>query len=113
MTGGRVVILGSTGRNFAAGMSGGIAYVYDRNNELPDNCNLEMVELETLDMKDEELIFGLITNHFKYTSSEVAKRILDNFEKEKRYFIKVMPKEFRRVLEERALTAAEKEELEV
>src|SRR5207249_8156829 len=78
MTGGRVVVIGPTGRNFAAGMSGGIAYVYDDNGMFPKLANLEMVELETPDKpEDRETIKRLLENHFKYTGSTKAKAILD------------------------------------
>jgi len=113
MTGGRVVILGKTGRNFAAGMSGGIAYVYDRHGELTEKCNTEMVELEAMKTDDESFVLGQIEKHLQYTQSKVAKRIIGNFQKEIRRFVKVMPKEYRRVLEERALSEKEKEEVEV
>jgi glutamate synthase domain-containing protein 3 len=109
MTGGRVVILGRTGRNFAAGMSGGIAYVYDKHGDFADKCNLSMVELESLTAEDHKLIRRLLQNHFKYTRSPVAKSILDDFGKEFRKFIKVMPKEYKRVLAEKALTEEEVE----
>ena len=70
MTGGRVVVIGPTGRNFAAGMSGGIAYVYDDNGKFPKLCNLEMVELEKPDKpEDRETIKRLLENHYKYTGS--------------------------------------------
>ena len=82
MTGGRVVVIGPTGRNFAAGMSGGIAYVYDDNGMFPKLANLEMVELETPDKpEDRETIKRLLENHFKYTGSTKAKAILDDWEK--------------------------------
>ncbi|MEA3493488.1 MAG: glutamate synthase large subunit [Candidatus Margulisiibacteriota bacterium] len=113
MTGGRVVVLGKTGRNFAAGMSGGIAYIYDKHNSFSDKCNLAMVELETLDAKDKRLVRELLQNHFKYTRSPIAKNILDGFSKEIGRFIKVMPKEYKRVLAERAMDAEELELLEV
>jgi glutamate synthase (NADPH/NADH) large chain/glutamate synthase (ferredoxin) len=104
MTGGRVVIIGPTGRNFAAGMSGGIAYVYDDIGMFPKLCNMEMVELEsrdTFDAEDIESIKSLLTNHFNFTGSTRAKAILDDFEKELRWFVKVMPTDYRRVLEHR------------
>jgi glutamate synthase domain-containing protein 2/glutamate synthase domain-containing protein 3 len=107
MTGGRVVVIGPTGRNFAAGMSGGIAYVYDDNGMFPKLCNLEMVELEQPDKpEDKETIKRLLENHYKYTGSTKAKAILDDWEKEIRWFVKVMPTDYRRVLEH----AAEMEE---
>jgi glutamate synthase domain-containing protein 3 len=103
MTGGRVVVIGPTGRNFAAGMSGGIAYVYDDNSMFPKLCNLEMVELEKPEKsEDRETIKQLLTNHYNYTGSTKAKAILDDWENEIRWFVKVMPTDYRRVLEHQA-----------
>jgi glutamate synthase (NADPH) large chain len=100
MTGGRVVVIGPTGRNFAAGMSGGIAYVYDSLGNFPSLCNMEMVELEKVErQEDVEFVRQMLENHFRYTESPVAKGILDDFEKEVRWFVKVMPTDYRRVLE--------------
>jgi glutamate synthase (NADPH/NADH) large chain len=113
MTGGLVIVLGPTGRNFAAGMSGGIAYVYDKHEEFPEKCNPTMVELEELNSEDRKLIENMLQNHFKYTRSPVAKGILDDFSRELRRFVKVMPKEYKRVLEERAMSEEELELLEV
>ena len=104
MTGGRIVIIGPTGRNFAAGMSGGIAYVYDDIGMFPKLCNMEMVELEgrdTFDADDVQSIKSLLTNHLNFTGSTRAKAILDDFEKELRWFVKVMPTDYRRVLQNR------------
>jgi len=106
MTGGRVVVLGPTGRNFAAGMSGGIAYVYDKYSDLKEKCNLDMVELEKVTKKEEEVLLKMIKQHFKYTGSIVAKSIIEKFENEVRRFVKVMPTEYKRVLEERSLDEA-------
>ena len=103
MTGGRVVVIGPTGRNFAAGMSGGIAYVYDTLGSLEDLCNKDMVSLESPDKpEDVETIRRLLENHAKLTDSPVAKAILADWDKEVRYFRKVMPNDYRRVLEHRA-----------
>jgi len=99
MTGGRVVVLGGTGRNFAAGMSGGVAYIYDVEGNLEDRCNLSMVELEEVGEEDISTIKSLVKNHFKYTRSPLAKEILDNFAKAVKKFIKVMPVEYKRILE--------------
>lgn len=99
MTGGRVVVLGKTGRNFAAGMSGGVAYVYDREGDFKDKCNLEMVGLECVDAEDARTIYDLLRQHYGYTHSQVAFRILDNFGRSVRRFAKVMPKEYKRVLQ--------------
>jgi glutamate synthase (NADPH/NADH) large chain len=98
MTGGRVVILGKTGRNFAAGMSGGIAYVYNGDSLFKDKCNLAMVALEEINRSDEETIRNLLHNHYQYTGSLEAGRVLDNFKAECNKFIKVMPLEYKRIL---------------
>ena len=102
MTGGRVVVIGETGVNFAAGMSGGIAYVYDKISKFDIRVNKDMVELEKLESSDESTIKDLLLKHVKYTSSPVAKEILDNWDASKRNFIKVMPVEYKRVLSELA-----------
>ena len=101
MTGGLAIILGKTGRNFAAGMSGGVAYVYDMENLFPKNVNKEMVELEDLDDEDLSTLKYFIERHFKYTHSDVAKNILDNWEVTSKFFVKVMPGDYKRVLLER------------
>ena len=102
MTGGRAVILGPTGRNFAAGMSGGIAYIWDPNNAFKIQCNMEMVELESLEA-DEDIaeLHQLISNHYEYTKSTVAEGLLANWQASLKQFVKVMPTDFKRVLEER------------
>jgi glutamate synthase domain-containing protein 2/glutamate synthase domain-containing protein 3 len=103
MTGGRVVVIGPTGRNFAAGMSGGIAYVYDDSGQLETRTNKDLVDLETPDKpEDAETIRRLLENHVKFTDSAVAKAILADWDRELRYFVKVMPRDYRRVLEHRA-----------
>ncbi|MBC8108407.1 MAG: glutamate synthase large subunit, partial [Anaerolineae bacterium] len=103
MTGGRVVVIGPTGRNFAAGMSGGIAYVYDEAKEFEKLCNLSMVELETIDAIDDAFtIKRLLETHLKLTGSTRAKAILDDWENSSRRFVKVMPTDYRRVLQEQA-----------
>ncbi|MCA3014223.1 MAG: glutamate synthase subunit alpha, partial [Myxococcaceae bacterium] len=102
MTGGVVVVLGPTGRNFAAGMSGGTAYVFDRTRAFRERCNLEMVELESLvDESELWLVYGLIENHLRYTGSALARRILDNWEHLVGSFVKVMPTDYKRVLQAR------------
>lgn len=107
MTGGRVVILGKTGRNFGAGMSGGIAYVWDPDGDFPKQCNMELFELEGVaDHNDVLELKTLIEDHLGYTESPVAKSILDNWEASLAQFVKVMPTDYKRVLEERAKTAA-------
>lgn len=98
MTGGIAVILGETGRNFAAGMSGGMAYVYNLSGNFSQMCNTEMVYLETPDEKDQEVLKGLLNNHFNYTGSAVANLILKDFEEHLKYFVKVFPKDFKRIL---------------
>ena len=103
MTGGRVVVIGPTGRNFAAGMSGGIAYVYDDSGQLERLCNQDQVSLEIPDKpEDVETIRYLLENHLRYTASTVAKAILADWQRELRYFVKVMPNDYRRVLEHQA-----------
>ena len=99
MTGGRAVILGPTGRNFAAGMSGGIAYVWDREGLFGTRVNREMVDLDSLVTTDEAFLRDRMEEHRKHTGSEVAGRILTNRETEIRHFVKLMPKDYRRVLE--------------
>ncbi len=101
MTGGRVIILGKTGRNFGAGMSGGIAYVFDKDSSFKSKCNMSMVELEKLATDDEETIKHLLLNHARYTQSPLAKKILNNFYKEKKYFVKIMPTEYKRIFQVR------------
>ncbi|HRU02232.1 MAG TPA: hypothetical protein P5239_11075, partial [Victivallales bacterium] len=99
MTRGRVVILGKTGVNFAAGMSGGIAYVYDDTGLFDDRCNLKTVDLELLKNQDDiKELKKMIEEHFFYTGSQKAKQILDNWEGAIPYFIKVFPMEYRKVL---------------
>ena len=106
MTGGRVVVLGSTGRNFAAGMSGGIAYIFDENSEFKDRCNMGMVELEAVEA-DEDIaeLKALIEKHARYTDSVVAKRVLENWEASLSQFVKVMPTDYKRVLLEQKAKA--------
>ena len=108
MTGGRAVILGSTGRNFAAGMSGGIAYVFDPENRLPDNCNQEMVELEdVVDMADIAELKDMVEKHQQFTGSTVAARILADWDVSLSQFVKVMPVDYKRALRELADAQAE------
>ncbi|MDP4250159.1 MAG: glutamate synthase large subunit [Bacteroidota bacterium] len=101
MTGGRVVILGSTGRNFAAGMSGGIAYVYDVDGKFASLCNPEMIDLDPLDQEDAVEMKSMIAKHYDYTSSQVARFVLDDFENQLRNFVKVFPKDYKKVLLEK------------
>ncbi|MEP6624517.1 MAG: hypothetical protein ABJC79_08740, partial [Acidimicrobiia bacterium] len=99
MTGGRVVVLGPTGRNFGAGMSGGIAYIHDPANTFFTRLNREMVDLDELDADDREFLRATIRTHAAETGSEVAERILADWYNEVDGFRKVMPKDFKRVLE--------------
>ncbi|MGN6402492.1 MAG: glutamate synthase-related protein, partial [Flavisolibacter sp.] len=99
MTGGRVVILGDTGRNFAAGMSGGIAYVYNVKGNFETMCNKEMVDLDPVQESDVDELKTMIESHFNYTGSTVAKFVLDDFENQLKNFIKVFPKDYKRVLQ--------------
>jgi glutamate synthase (NADPH/NADH) large chain len=107
MTGGRVVVLGETGRNFAAGMSGGIAYVYDPNEEFSGNVNYDMVDLEAVLGEDSEWLRATIERHGALTGSAVAERILGAWTIEASYFRKVMPRDYKSVL---AVLAAAKAE---
>jgi glutamate synthase domain-containing protein 3 len=100
MTGGRAVILGEIGKNFAAGMSGGIAYVYDKDSTLSGRINTEMVDLDTIEDEDEAEVKSMIENYIKYTGSKEASEILDSWSSSKSKFIKVMPKDYKRVLAE-------------
>jgi len=103
MTGGRVVVLGPTGRNFAAGMSGGIAYVWDPWGRFPPLVNREMVDLDPMDDDDIEWLREIIRRHLDETGSTVAARILERWHDNVRWFVKVMPKDYKRVLEAAAL----------
>ncbi|MCV7422628.1 glutamate synthase large subunit [Mycobacterium yunnanensis] len=98
MTGGKVAILGPTGRNFAAGMSGGIAYVYDLHGTLSDNLNSEMVELERLDDDDVTWLRDILVAHVDATDSAVGQRVLSDWESQLKHFVKVMPRDYRSVL---------------
>jgi glutamate synthase (ferredoxin) len=107
MTGGRVVVLGRTGRNFAAGMSGGIAYVFDPGASFPRRCNREMVDLEPVEALDDiELLQRLIRQHVDYTGSELGGRLLLEWDTVLPSFVKVMPRDYRRVLQAQAKAAA-------
>ncbi len=103
MTGGRVVILGKTGRNFAAGMSGGIAYVYDEDRNFKSRCNMGMVAFEPLTGEDKAAIERLLSNHHKYTQSAKAKEVLDDIGNALKHIVKVMPVEYKRALEGRTM----------
>ena len=101
MTGGNAVILGNTGRNFAAGMSGGIAYIYDTKGDFATKCNMEMVDLDPLDQEDAIVLNDLITKHYAYTASSIAKFVLGDFENQLKNFIKVFPKDYKKVVLEK------------
>ena len=105
MTGGTAVIIGATGKNFAAGMSGGIAYVYDVNGNFESNCNKEMIDIDPLDAKDENLLQQLMQKHFEVTGSTVAKFLTEDFENQAKNFRKIFPKEYKKVLTQRMLAA--------
>jgi glutamate synthase domain-containing protein 3 len=99
MTGGVAVILGPTGVNFGAGMSGGIAYVYDQSGDFDNHCNLDTIDLELVDEPDDqEWLKGLLEKHVHYTGSPRAQQILDAWEASVPRFIKVFPMEYKRAL---------------
>ena len=100
MTGGRVVVLGPTGRNFAAGMSGGIAYVLDRTGDFPRHCNGEMVDLECLEAEEEIAeVKAMGRGHADCTRSDLARQVLADWEEMAPRFVKVMPRDYRRMLD--------------
>ena len=107
MTGGRVVVLGSTGRNFGAGMSGGIAYVYDPDGTFADRVNPDMVELESLDAEDRQWLADIVDRHHTETGSTVAERLVASWGSAVKQFVKVMPRDYRRVLEATRLAVDE------
>jgi glutamate synthase (NADH) len=108
MTGGVVVCLGATGRNFAAGMSGGIAYVYDPPGKFPARCNMGLVGLETIVTPEESAeVYSYIQEHVNMTGSKVGQELLDNWDYHIGHFVKVMPHDYKRVLEERQAQLAE------
>jgi len=109
MTGGRVVVIGPTGLNFAAGMSGGVAYVLDVDGGFARRCNMELVELEEPDADDLEEVRELLAEHAERTGSPVAGGLLAAWERESGRFVKVMPRDYKRALAE--LAAAESNEL--
>ena len=103
MTGGKVIILGETGNNFAAGMSGGIAYIFDTADTFKDRVNTEMVGLDPLDQSDIDYLKAQIKAHHEFTGSTLAANILNDWDHMSQYFVKVMPNDLKRVLEERKL----------
>jgi glutamate synthase domain-containing protein 3 len=112
MTGGRVAILGKTGRNFAAGMSGGIAFVYDPDGALKAHCNPGNVDLKPMNEKSTKDLKYMLERHVKYTGSAVAQGILDNFGDEVAKFVRVMPRDYARVLREMEKEAAKAREMQ-
>ena len=101
MTGGRVVVLGQTGRNFAAGMSGGVAYVWNKTGDFDYYCNMEMVELSLIeDSATRKELHELIRKHYHYTGSHLAGKMLDNWDKQVDEFIRIVPIEYKKVLQE-------------
>jgi glutamate synthase domain-containing protein 3 len=110
MTGGRVVVLGRTGRNFAAGMSGGIAYVLDVDGRLTARCNHTLVDLEELEDEDLDLVRDLVARHVQYTESALGARLLADWAVTRGQFVKVMPRDYRRVLAAEAKARAEDRE---
>jgi glutamate synthase (NADPH/NADH) large chain len=98
MTGGRIVVLGETGKNFGAGMSGGIAYVYNPDGKFEAHCNMGMVDLDPLDAEDQSVLKGLIEEHMAYTGSTVASGILSEWESQVKMFTKVIPFDYKAVL---------------
>ncbi|MBM3958794.1 MAG: glutamate synthase large subunit [SAR202 cluster bacterium] len=111
MTGGRVVVVGPTGRNFAAGMSGGIAYVLDLDGDFAVRCNPGMVELERVEpgSEDESLVRDLLSRHARYTASSVAQQVLEDWGATRQKFVKVMPRDYKRTLREMAERTATSE----
>ncbi|MEM8925948.1 MAG: glutamate synthase large subunit [Actinomycetota bacterium] len=107
MTGGVAVVLGPTGRNFGAGMSGGVAYVWDPDGTFPSRLNTEMVAIEPLDAEDDVRLFSLVERHLKETDSAVAERLLADWANSLEQFVKVMPTDYRRVLDAHAKAVAE------
>jgi glutamate synthase (NADPH) large chain len=111
MTGGRVVVLGRTGRNFAAGMSGGVAYVFDQEGDFRARCNHQMVDLERLgDEREQASVLELIARHVMLTGSAVGRRVLENWSSVQRSFVAVMPRDFKRVQAAQARARAESRE---
>jgi glutamate synthase (NADPH/NADH) large chain/glutamate synthase (ferredoxin) len=102
MTGGRVVVLGPTGRNFAAGMSGGVAYVLDADGTFGKRCNMAIVSFEEMADDDAAELRALVVEHERRTGSTVAAALLEDWDRSLELFVKVMPNDFRRVLDERA-----------
>ena len=99
MTGGRAVILGDVGRNFGAGMSGGVAYVYNPKGTFEKQCNLEGLNLDPVTIEEDKIeLQSLVENHYNATLSPLAQRLLENWQKELPKFVKVLPEEYRKAL---------------
>jgi len=107
MTGGLAVILGPTGYNFAAGMSGGVAYVYDPNGTFSSKVNGEMVSLEDLNDEDQGIVREYVEKHFEYTTSNVALALMQDWDRQISRFVKVMPDDFRNALAGRGIALAD------
>ena len=107
MTGGTVVVLGDTGRNFAAGMSGGVAYIFDKHNNFKRNCNMEMVMFDDIASADEALLKKMIFDHLNFTGSDVASELLKTWGASIKKFVKVMPVEYKAILAKRMARAVE------
>ena len=107
MSGGRVIVLGRTGRNFAAGMSGGVAYVYDKREAFEAHCNLDMIELESVvDVAEQQWLREQIERHRDFTDSDHAERLLQNWDDTLAHVVRVIPTEYRAVLERLEAKAA-------
>jgi glutamate synthase (NADPH/NADH) large chain len=103
MTGGLAVILGEVGKNFGAGMSGGMAYVYDPNKNFAAKLNGDMADIEALEDFDKDMLELMVNNHLTYTSSGMAKKLLADWKTELGNFVKVMPRDYKRVLLEKEM----------
>ena len=106
MTGGTVIILGETGRNFAAGMSGGVAYIFDANGTFNKNCNMEMVMFDEMEQGEEDIIRKMVTEHFNFTGSDVAAGLLKNWSIDFHKFVKVMPMDYKAALQKKKTSHA-------
>ena len=106
--GGTVVVLGQAGRNFAAGMSGGIAYVYDVKGRFADNCNPEMVDLDPVINGESEELYNMISRHYAFTGSTVARFIMDDFDNQLKNFVKVYPQDYKKAIQKTKIKVEEK-----
>jgi glutamate synthase domain-containing protein 3 len=107
MTGGRIVVIGETGRNFAAGMSGGIAYIHDPTGSFPGKCNMGMVGLEkVIEFEEQETLKSYLLEHIELTGSTTAKELLEQWPQKIKEFVKVMPHDYKRVLLEQKSAAS-------